>query len=422
MHIKLQKGGFVKKLFLLITSLFFFSFGSNGETLRILAESGDEATLTVAIAQFESANPGVEIETNYLGWDDFMSTIKLKMADNNPPDLAHGNQGFTVDGTLIQSGLVISLEKYANQYGWKDSFASGALSEFMWSDDGSTWGSGSLYGVSPVAEDVIVYYNKKKLNTLGLSVPTTFAEFENALQVSKDAGELPIALGGADGWPIIHVWGLVEGAFVDPNQTRSWIFDAKNVQFDIPNRISAASKLADMASAGYFSSDSLGIGYDDANAMFINGEGVFNLTGTWMTADFNSGMGDNVGAFAMPTLDGAVAGGGSFALPWHISSKASNPDLAAKFLNHLMSNDFVDDLMGVGRVPAQSPTINPTSNLQAEVIASSNALVGANAKTFYTDWASPGMYDTVTQELQKIIGGAATAQDFIDAMAAESVN
>ena len=30
-----------------------------------------------------------------------MSTIKLKMADNNPPDLAHGNQGFTVDGTLI---------------------------------------------------------------------------------------------------------------------------------------------------------------------------------------------------------------------------------------------------------------------------------------------------------------------------------
>ena len=102
--------------------------------------------------------------------------------------------------------------------------------------------------------------------------------------------------------------------------------------------------------------------------------------------------------------------------------KSANPDLAAKFINHLMSNDFIDDLMGVGRVPAQSPTIDPTSNLQAEVIAASNALVGANAKTFYTDWATPGMYDTVTQELQKVIGGAASAQDFMDAMAAESVN
>ena len=413
----------MKKIFLLITSVFMLSFASNAaETLRILAEAGDEATITEAAAQFEAANPGVKIEANFLGWDDFMATIKLKMADNNPPDLAHGNQGFTVDGTLIQSGLVISLEKYADQYNWKKQFANGALSEFMWSDDGSTWGSGSLYGISPVAEDVIVYYNKDKLKSLGLSVPTRFSEFENALKVSKDAGELPIVLGGADGWPIIHVWGLVEGAYVNPEQTRSWIFDDSNVQFDTPNRIKAAKKLADMAKAGYFGSDSLGVGYDDANAMFINGEGVFNLTGTWMTADFNSGMGDNVGAFAMPTWNGGVAGGGSFALPWHISSKSSNPDLAAKFLNHLMSNEFVDDLMGVGRVPAQAPTIDPTSNLQAEVIAASNALVGDNAKTFYTDWATPGMYDTVTQELQKVIGGVASAQDFIDAMAAESIN
>ena len=412
----------MKKIILIITAMLAFSFASKADNLRILAEAGDEATLTAAIAQFEEANPGVTVEASYLGWDDFMSTIKLKMADNDPPDLAHGNQGFTVDGTLIQNGLVISLEKYANAYGWKNLFADGALAEFMWSDDGTTWGSGNLYGISPVAEDVIVYYNKDKLSSLGLSVPSNFAEFENALQVSKDAGELPIALGGADGWPIIHVWGLVEGAFVDPNQTRSWIFNAKNTDFITDDRMKAAEKLADMASAGYFGSDSLGIGYDDANAMFMNGQGVFNLTGTWMTADFNSGMGDNVGAFAMPRASGGVAGGGSFALPWHISSKSANPALAAKFINHLLSNEFIDDLMGVGRVPAQSPTIDPTSNLQAEVIAASNSLVGANAKTFYTDWATPGMYDTVTQELQKAIGGAASAQEFMDAMAAESVN
>ena len=413
----------MKKIVVLLSSLIFFSAGINAETLRILAEAGDESTLTRAAAQFEAANPGVTIDASYLGWDDFMATIKLKLADNNPPDLAHGNQGFTVDGTLVQNGLIISLEKYADQYGWKDLFADGALAEFMWSDDGSTWGSGSLFGISPVAEDVIVFYNKSKLNALGLSVPNSFEDFENALAVSKDAGELPIILGGADGWPIIHVWGIIDGAFVDPNHTRGWIFNPKNFEFNIPSRMDAAKKLADMAAAGYFGSDSLGIGYDDANAMFINGDGVFNLTGTWMTAQLDEGMGDNVGAFAMPTSGGSsVGGGGSFALPWHISSKASNPDLAAKFLAHLMSNDFVDDLMEVGRVPAQAPTISPTSNLQAEVIASSNALVGANAKTFYTDWATPGMYDVVTQELQKLIGGAASAEEFISAMAAESLN
>lgn len=411
----------MKKLFLIFSSLI-FSISASAETLRILAEAGDEATLTRAAAQFEEANPGVTVEASYLGWDDFMATIKLKLADNNPPDLAHGNQGFTVDGTLIQNGLVIPLDDYADEYGWKKSFSDGALAEFSWSEDGSTWGSGTLYGISPVAEDVIVYYNKSKLSALGLSVPTNFADFEKALAAAKNAGELPIMLGGADGWPIIHVWGLIEGAFVDPEQTRSWIFDAGGNQYATSARIQAAVKLEEMVKAGYFGNDSLGIGYDDANAMFIDGEGVFNLTGTWMTAQLNEGMGDNVGAFAMPRSSGGVAGGGSFALPWHISSKSANPDLAAKFIAHLMSTDFVDDLMEVGRVPAQAPTIDPTSNLQAEVIAASNKLVGSNAKTFYTDWATPGMYDTVTQELQKLLGGAATASEFIDAMAAESKN
>jgi raffinose/stachyose/melibiose transport system substrate-binding protein len=411
----------MRKLFIFFSSLF-ISLSASAETLRILAEAGDEATLTRAAAQFEEANPGVTVEASYLGWDDFMATIKLKLADNNPPDLAHGNQGFTVDGTLIQNGLVIPLDDYADEYGWKKSFADGALAEFSWSEDGSTWGSGTLYGISPVAEDVIVYYNKSKLSALGLSVPTNFSEFEKALAAAKNAGELPIMLGGADGWPIIHVWGLIEGAFVDPEQTRSWIFDAGGNQYATSARIKAAVKLEEMVKAGYFGNDSLGIGYDDANAMFIDGEGVFNLTGTWMTAQLNEGMGDNVGAFAMPRSSGGVAGGGSFALPWHISSKSANPDLAAKFIEHLMSTDFVDDLMEVGRVPAQSPTIDPTSNLQAEVIAASNKLVGSNAKTFYTDWATPGMYDTVTQELQKLLGGAASASEFIDAMAAESKN
>ena len=411
----------MRKLFILFSSLF-ISLSASAETLRILAEAGDEATLTRAAAQFEEANPGVTVEASYLGWDDFMATIKLKLADNNPPDLAHGNQGFTVDGTLIQNGLVIPLDDYADEYGWKKSFADGALAEFSWSEDGSTWGSGTLYGISPVAEDVIVYYNKSKLSALGLSVPTNFSEFEKALAAAKNAGELPIMLGGADGWPIIHVWGLIEGAFVDPEQTRSCIFDAGGNQYATSARIQAAVKLEEMVKAGYFGNDSLGIGYDDANAMFIDGEGVFNLTGTWMTAQLNEGMGDNVGAFAMPRSSGGVAGGGSFALPWHISSKSANPDLAAKFIAHLMSTDFVDDLMEVGRVPAQSPTIDPTSNLQAEVIAASNKLVGSNAKTFYTDWATPGMYDTVTQELQKLLGGAASASEFIDAMAAESKN
>ena len=44
----------MKKIVVLLSSLIFFSAGINAETLRILAESGDESTLTRATAQFES--------------------------------------------------------------------------------------------------------------------------------------------------------------------------------------------------------------------------------------------------------------------------------------------------------------------------------------------------------------------------------
>ena len=110
----------MKKFLILLSTLVFVSFVVKAETLRILAEAGDEATLTIAAEQFEEANPGVTIEASYLGWDDFMATIKLKLADNNPPDIAHGNQGFTVDGTLVKNNLIIPLDKYADQYGWKN--------------------------------------------------------------------------------------------------------------------------------------------------------------------------------------------------------------------------------------------------------------------------------------------------------------
>ena len=69
----------MKKIVVLLSSLICFSTGINAETLRILAEAGDEATLTRAVAQFEAANSGVTVDASYLGWDDFMATIKLKM-------------------------------------------------------------------------------------------------------------------------------------------------------------------------------------------------------------------------------------------------------------------------------------------------------------------------------------------------------
>ena len=105
--------GFVGSWYYKDTQSRLMQLRENATRLELAAKTSEETIgrLQADAAQFEEANPGVTVEASYLGWDDFMATIKLKLADSNPPDLAHGNQGFTVDGTLIQNDLIIPLDK-----------------------------------------------------------------------------------------------------------------------------------------------------------------------------------------------------------------------------------------------------------------------------------------------------------------------
>lgn len=406
----------IKGIIIFFVSLFFtlIPLISSAETLTVFGDSGDGDTLARAKEQFEASHPGDTIEIDLIGWDDFMATVTLRMASDNPPDIAQGNQGPVIDGKLIQAGLIIPLDKYAEQYGWIDTFGKEALAEFMWSPDGSEWGKGSLFGINPVSEDLLVFYNKEKLASLGLSLPTTFAEFENTLAVAHAKGELAIQLGNADAWPGTHVWNQVEGVFDKAKNTRDWIFGVEGSRYDIPERLQAAQKIVEWVESGYFGSDFNGVGYDDAATYFTQGEGLYLPVGTWMIATLAENMGDNVGAIAMPPKSGnSFVSGGSFALPWHISSKASNPDLAAEFIALLMSKEFIDDIIMVNRVPAQAATIAPQSQLLAEVIEAANKLIGDNGKTFYPDWSTPTMYDTFSQGFQKLLGGVSSPEEYL---------
>ena len=385
--------------------------------LSVAGDAGEEATLDLAKAQFEASHPNVTVDVTLKGFDDHVSTINLTLAGDSAPDVAQGNQGYGVDAQLVSAGLILPLDDYAAEFGWTDRFSAGSLAEFRWSDDGTGFGVGSLWGISPVSEDIGVYYNKEKLTELGLDVPTTFEDFEAALAAAETAGELAIQLGNADQWPGIHVWSLVEGIFVPAEDTRTWIFGTAGSSFDTAERLQAADKLVDWVEAGYFGSDYNGVGYDDATTAFTAGEGVFFPVGTWQTNTLAENMGENVGFMPMPAASGGtLVGGGSLGLGWHISSKTANADLAAEFIALLVSAEFTDDLVSVNRVPAQSTSATPESALLAEVISGIGLVLADDGQTFYHDWATPTMYDAIAPELQKLLAGATDSQGFLTAV------
>lgn len=165
---------------------------------------------------FQEQYPGVTIDRVSQSFDDLATTLRLALTDNEAPDVVQANNGRATMGAFVEAGQLMPLDAYAEEYGWFDRYPESVLQYSTYSEDGTVFGEGNLYGLPQVGEVVGVFYSKAKLDGLGLEVPTTWDEFEAALEAAKAAGETPMQLGNIEAWPAGHVFGPLQGAYTDP--------------------------------------------------------------------------------------------------------------------------------------------------------------------------------------------------------------
>jgi raffinose/stachyose/melibiose transport system substrate-binding protein len=384
-------------------------------TLRIGAEGSSETTLTELAQQFMAQYPNITVQTEFKDWESFMATV-LNIADSpEAPDIIFGNQGYTVDGPLVEAGLITSLDPYYEAYGWNDWYGDGAKAQFRFTEDGADFGAGPLWGIGESADFVGIYYNVDKLAALGLEPPATFADLQTALEAAKTAGELPIKLGNKDGWPAIHVLGIPQGAYWSAPDTRAWVFGEEGADFASEANIMAIQALKDWVDKGYLNDDANALDYDQAWQEFAKGDGVFLPAGSWLADDLRDSMGeDKVGFIAPPVGDsGNVVAVAALSLPFHISSKSANPDLAAGFIDFVMAPDKGQVYFDAGRIPASAGSTGaPGDAVTQQLTDAWNQIAQDDGLTFYQDWASDTMYNELTSGLQELIGGRTTPENF----------
>jgi raffinose/stachyose/melibiose transport system substrate-binding protein len=156
-------------------------------------------------AQFEAAHPGVDVQRTPYLFDDLMATLPLSLSDEGGPDVTVVNQGRTSMGGLVEAGLLLPLNQYADQYDWWSRYAEVLHARNSFTEDGSVFGEGNLYGMSNTAEVVGAYYWKQAFKDLGLEIPKSFAEFEALLKAIKDAGKTPLAFGPQGGGAAVEL-------------------------------------------------------------------------------------------------------------------------------------------------------------------------------------------------------------------------
>ncbi|MBK8047906.1 MAG: extracellular solute-binding protein [Anaerolineales bacterium] len=371
--------------------------------------------------EFEAANPGVKIDRVVKSFDDMKATAQLALSTPEGPDVAQINQGESDMVALVRAGLLADLTDYAAQYAWADRWDPSLVLRNSVKPDGSAYGEGSLYGMAPTAEFVGVFYNKDKFAAAGIEVPKTFAEFEAALAKLKEAGETPIAFGDLDGWPAIHTFSEAQGVFLgeeDPAYLDDFIYARGNVGFDNPANLKAAQKLVEWVDAGYFTPDFLGVAMDDAFQQFSAGDAAMFLTGSWVSGDLAAGPNaDKMGFFLMPgSTEGArkpVVAGTSTA--YTIRAGSEKKDLAAKYIDWMMSDRAMELFAGTGLVPVKGLPADKVAEgtLFADLIAAWDQVRSTNSIGHYLDWATPTFYNTITASLQELLGKQITPEEFI---------
>jgi raffinose/stachyose/melibiose transport system substrate-binding protein len=341
-------------------------------------------------------------------------SYRLAVSANKTPDLAYTWPAASVLAGYARIGALAPLDSYYEQYGWTgiDPFYRGRNSY-----------QGHIYGV-PMEQDLMgVYYNKDLFEQQGVAIPTTYAEFQAAAEKFKAAGIVPIAFGNRDRWPATNTMSLILGLTAGKATEEAVLFGDTpwtNDAFKL-----AAQTFRSWAEAGYFPNGFNGIGYDEANALFLGGRAAMTITGTWVLQDMARGAtGFDLGVFMLPPIAEGVAPGTMWGegSQWQLSASASQEtkDAAAAYIDCLISPSSRQVWVEKGYLVPIGTT--------AEELATWNTL--PVVKEFYTQGlatASTNFYDlhttvpeSVTQvlypELQRLVGGEASPDDFLAAM------
>jgi raffinose/stachyose/melibiose transport system substrate-binding protein len=363
---------------------------------------------------FQSKYPNVKIERVAKSFTDLNTTLKLAVSGPKAPDIVQANQGRQVMGALVKGGLLKPVDAYAEAYGWGDRWSKTLLDLNRFSSDGNQFGSGDLYGVSQMGEIVGVFYNKDKVP----APPKTFGEFEDMLAEAKADGDVPISFGNLDKFGGIHEFQTVQNQFASKESTTDFVFAKQGASFDTAENREAATKLQEWAEEGYFTPNFNGTGYDPAWQQFAKGKGPFTIAGTWITADAFAELGDKLGFFLLPGQEEGsppVSLGGE-SLPWAITAKSENADVAAAYIDFITNADAARVLVETDNLPAMATDAQPASAVNKDVFAAWKALNDADGFTPYIDYATPTFYDDFSGAVQRLLAGKVEPEAFTKAV------
>jgi N-acetylglucosamine transport system substrate-binding protein len=395
------------------------------------AAGGDTQTLEAAlflggyagfweyyIPKFEAENPGVTVK--YELSNTIEEVLRPRMMTDDVPDFVAINQTTVFDPRILaRDGLVLDMSSFLretqiNGVSLEDRLIEGLL------DPGTI--NGKKYLLPQNLSMMGLFYNKKLIRELGVSLPETY---DDLLAIGeKLAANMPgVYLFTYSGIDVSYVtdcmfkptWG---GIWDDITVNKSGIWQS-------PEVINIFQYFRTMGERRYINPSNLGIDYLQTQEDFLTGKALFHANGDWLENEMADTQLVNFEWGFVPSLslkkgETRYLSGNNESM--FITAKAKNPELAKKFLAGIYTDENVKAVAEI--TGAVIPVKDALDLISSDITISYSEMLlgqeetGAVSKILSAPPELAPVFNEVGIQLNNVISGSATAEQAAAAVAA----
>lgn len=384
--------------------------------LSIWAEDKDNGKLIVDLTEryIAEVNPNFEYEFELVSSDNLKQKIATLAASNDLPDVFVYESGKPIR-ELIEADKLLDIGTELEKLGVADMLDEGAVSLLK-----TLSGTDELYDL-PLGMNVEgFWYNKALFEEAGVTVPTTWEEFEEVCAVLQEAGIQPLTAGGADKWPVTRL--------INAYVMRSMGVDAMQMAADGEAKytdagyVEAAAKIQNLAQKGYFGQGVTTVDMNTAGNMLLSGEAAMFYNGSWfteaLTADTNPAGEDGIGFFNIPIVDESVGTATEYSMNCGnilCMDKEKYDDGTAGWLKYMVENIGNEAMSQFGALKGYSYSVEGDLSTYSQIVADELGKV-TKASTWFEASMNSEVSTVASENVQTLINGDMTPEEYMQSI------
>lgn len=387
---------------------------AEGTTISVMASQDWVYDAEMELGKQFEEETGIKVDYQIVPADQYYNMLMTKLNSGEGPDIFGGQSGsfdIVSQYNVEENAVDLSDQPWVETY---DEFAKAQTSV-----------GDKVYGMTyyDVSTDYYVIYNKKIFEENNISVPTTYAEFEEACQTLLDNDIVPIYEPCADGWHqtmwFTEIGGkyeeLVPGIVDDLNNNK--------IKFaDVPELKEALDQLNDMAQKGYFGDNYLSDEYTDLLMNLGSGEYAMALEKPGQISAIAEASGgtyteEDFGMFVIPLMDNDVYPQHPCGPSRFIYSGSEHIEEAKQYLEYISSADsvqyMIDNCDKIENLPfdvGQTPSYSEETQTFLDSAEKEGTVFQDSIKYLNPQWTE------LTQDIVSMFIGDMTSEDVLNAI------